>query len=59
MEVGLRKDRLPPQFQEIENSGIETNPENVAKRVEGQLAEIGVGPHFESGSISNEERLPK
>ena len=52
------KDRFAVQFQENGTSGDETNQANSAQRKADELSEMGEGPHFESGIISNEE-LPQ
>ena len=48
-----------PQFREIANSRIEINPEDDSQREGDQLIEMESVAHFESASISIDERLPK
>ena len=58
-ELELRKGIFTAQFQEIGNSGVEINPENVARGASDQLSDMGDGTHFGREIVSNEERLPK
>ena len=57
-EVELQKDRFASQFQEIENSGIEINPENETQREEDLVSEMRADSPLGRETVQNEGIWP-